>query len=155
MKLAPARLQRKHESLLKPKMEVTVTEVKEDSDQDNTTQSTTAELGTEATHGKDEQAPEVPTESAADQTAETSKGSNKFATADTGATADQGIFNEANPVAIGGPVEKKKKKRSRVYRADGTKKIKPPKATGFEEFYAEGPIAPDAWEEEQNSIYHQ
>lgn len=65
---------------------------------------------------------------------------------------------EESSVATGGTTEgekkKKKKKKSKRTNPDGT--LKPPKAkaSGFEEFYCEGPIHPDVYAEEVNTVYH-
>ena len=62
-------------------------------------------------------------------------------TAATGGTAD-------------GEKKKKKKRKSKRTNPGGTFNPSKVKATGFEEFYCEGPIHPDVYAEEVNTVYH-
>lgn len=79
------------------------------------------------------------------------------ATADAPSSADTKPKEEST-VATGGTADgekkKNKKRKSKRTNADGT--LMPPKvkATGFEEFYCEGPIHPDLYAEEVNTVYH-
>lgn len=157
MKLAPAPIQIKYQSLLTPKLAVKVGESKEEAPQDGTTQSRAAEVGTETTTEKNGQ---DTTELRGDSDEEIREG--KIG-AEDGTSGDQGPAGEGKPedgsaaVAEEGGEKKKekKKKRSKTKNADGTAKPKKVTPTGFEEFYTEGPIHPDIYNEEVNNIYHQ
>lgn len=151
MKLAPTNLQHKYKSLLTPKMETKQGDIKEDKAQDDPT---ATEGATEITTDKNVQPSKATTErKAVDDTI------GRKVLADSGTAHEQRPAYEGEQedgaVAVareGG--EKKKTKSKGARNPDGSKKPKAAKPTGFEEFYTEGPIAPDVYEDEVNNIYH-
>lgn len=172
MKLAPTNLQHKYKSLLTPKMTTKEGECQKKSAQVDATQVENAEAETVATTDRNDQAADLGAGSTTDKNGEASKttaelkivedGIGREVTADSGTADDQrptgGGDQEVGAVAVaegGEGAQKKKKKRKGAKNPDGTKKPKAPKATGFEEFYTEGPIAPNVYEDEVNNIYHQ
>ena len=80
-----------------------------------------------------------------------------IATADPPSSADTRPKEESTVAAGGtadGEKKKRKKRKGKRTNPDGTLKPLKVKATGFEEFYCEGPIHPDVYAEEVNTVYH-
>lgn len=132
LKLAPTSPKDKMKPL------VTVIEDTEDTDTKQNTDATVqnaTEVGTKITTDKVGQTTTQRKTSSADTKPK------EESTAVTGGTADG---------------EKRKKKKRKTKRTNSDRTLLPPKAkaTGFEEFYCEGPIHPDVYAEEVNTVYH-
>lgn len=154
MKLAPTTLQHKYKSLLTPKMVTKQGVVKEDKSQDDTTQINATEGAIETTTDRNGQPSIATTKRKAVDNIIGHEVIADSGTADEQRPACEGD-QEDGAVAVAGEGEKKRKKKSKGARnPDGTKKPKTARPTGFEEFYTEGPIVPDVYEDEVNNIYH-
>ena len=152
---------------LKDKMRplITVTEDTEDTDTKQnikpyaTVQNAT-EAGTEVTTDKAGQ-PTTDRKTVNLETVEEAFGNevteSAVATAGPPSPADTKPKEDSTAATVGtADGEKKKKKKRKSKRTNPDRTFKPPevKATGFEEFYCEGPIHPDVYAEEVNTVYH-